>query len=53
MEPEIANKFDTVITLTEEDKAYLSNLGCKSKIKVTPPQIKMPNLGKQEKILYS
>lgn len=52
-EPEIANKFDTVITLTEEDKAYLSNLGCKSEIKVIPPQIKMPNLGKQEKIPYS
>jgi glycosyltransferase involved in cell wall biosynthesis len=49
LEPEIANKFDAVITLTEEDKEYLSNLGCESEIKVIPPQINMPNLGKQEK----
>jgi len=34
LEPEIGNKFDAVITLTEEDKAYLSNLGCESEIEV-------------------
>ena len=49
LEPEIGNKFDAVITLTEEDKAYLSNLGCESEIEVIPPQVKMPILDKIQK----
>ncbi|MBT4636301.1 MAG: glycosyltransferase family 4 protein [Candidatus Marinimicrobia bacterium] len=53
LEPKIGNKFDAVITVTFEDKLYLTNLGCKSEIKVIPPQIKMPNLGKQKKIPFS
>ena len=46
LEPEIGNKFDTVITLTEEDKLYLANLGCETKIQVIPPQINVPNIDK-------
>jgi len=46
LEPEIGNKFDTVITLTEEDKLYLANLGCETKIHVIPPQINVPNIDK-------
>ena len=42
LEPEIGNKYDAVITLTEEDREYLSNLGCESEIKVIPPQVKTP-----------
>ena len=46
LEPEIWDKFDTVITLTEEDKLYLANLGCETKIHVIPPQINVPNIDK-------
>tara|TARA_B110001454_G_scaffold32357_1_gene31627 strand:+ start:1688 stop:2878 length:1191 start_codon:yes stop_codon:yes gene_type:complete len=46
LEPEIGNKYDTVITLTEEDKLYLANLGCETKIHVIPPQINVPNIDK-------
>ena len=46
LEPEIGDKFDTVITLTEEDKLYLANLGCETKIQVIPPQINVPNIDK-------
>ena len=46
LEPEIGDKFDTVITLTEEDKLYLANLGCETKIHVIPPQINVPNIDK-------
>ena len=49
LEPEIGNKFDTVITLTEEDKLYLANLGCETKIHVIPPQINVPNIDKIDK----
>jgi glycosyltransferase involved in cell wall biosynthesis len=42
IEPAIANKFDSVITLTKEDKKYLFELGCKTKINIIPPQIKIP-----------
>ena len=35
----IANKFDSIVTLTEEDKLYLINLGYKREICVIPPQI--------------
>ncbi len=49
VEADIANKFDAVVTLTEEDKSYLKALGCEKNIEVIPPQIKLatPNeLGK-------
>jgi len=35
----IANKFDSIVTLTEEDKLYLISLGYKREIFVIPPQI--------------
>ena len=35
----IADKFDSIVTLTEEDKLYLINLGYKKEISVIPPQI--------------
>ena len=35
----IANKFDSIVTLTEEDKLYLINLGYNNEICVIPPQI--------------
>ena len=35
----IADKFDSIVTLTEEDKLYLINLGYKREICVIPPQI--------------
>ena len=35
----IANKFDSIVTLTEEDKLYLINLGYNKEICVIPPQI--------------
>jgi glycosyltransferase involved in cell wall biosynthesis len=49
LEPQIANKFDLVVTLTEEDKSYLSDLGCESHIEVIPPQIKIINVGEIQK----
>ena len=39
----IANKFDSIVTLTEEDKLYLINLGYKREICVIPPQINVVN----------
>ena len=50
LEPEIGNKFDAVITLTNEDKLYLTNLGCETNIHVIPPQINFPNIDKISKI---
>ena len=44
LEPIIANKFQAVVTLSKEDKSYLLNLGCKTKIHVIPPQIRIPTL---------
>ena len=44
LEPIIANKFQVVVTLSKEDKSYLFNLGCKTKINVIPPQIRIPQL---------
>ena len=35
----IADKFDSIVTLTEEDKLYLINLGYEKEISVIPPQI--------------
>ena len=35
----IANKFDSIVTLTKEDKLYLISLGYKREIFVIPPQI--------------
>ena len=35
----IAEKFDSIVTLTEEDKLYLINLGYEKEISVIPPQI--------------
>ena len=35
----IADKFDSIVTLTEEDKLYLISLGYKREICVIPPQI--------------
>ena len=49
LEPQIANKFDLVVTLTEEDKSYLFDLGCESHIEVIPPQIKIINIGEIQK----
>ena len=40
VESNIANKFDRVVTLTQEDKNYLLKLGCNKDIYVIPPQIK-------------
>ena len=40
VEIKIANKFDAVVTLTEQDKLYLRNLGYSKKIYVIPPQVK-------------
>ena len=44
LEPNIGNKFDYVITLSDEDKKYLSKLGCESRIKIIPPQINIPQI---------
>ena len=44
LEPIIANQFQAVVTLSKEDRSYLFNLGCKTKIHVIPPQIKIPQL---------
>ena len=49
LEPQITNKFDLVVTLTEEDKSYLFDLGCESHIEVIPPQIKIINIGEIQK----
>ena len=40
VEVEIANKFNAVVTLTNEDGLYLTDLGYKKKIYVIPPQVK-------------
>ena len=45
LEPSIANKFNAVVTLTQEDHDYLQDLGCRSPIHVIPPQIKIPEIG--------
>ncbi len=45
LEPEIANKFDAVITLTKDDNAYLADLGCTTDLLVIPPQIRIPDIG--------
>jgi glycosyltransferase involved in cell wall biosynthesis len=50
LEQEIGNKFDAVITLTNEDKLYLINLGCETNIHVIPPQINIPDIDKISKI---
>jgi len=50
LEQEIGNKFDAVITLTYEDKLYLTNLGCETNIHVIPPQINIPDIDKISKI---
>jgi len=44
LEPIIANQFQAVVTLSKEDRSYLLNLGCRTKIHVIPPQIKIPQL---------
>ena len=44
LEPIISNQFQAVVTLSKEDKSYLFNLGCKTKIHVIPPQIRIPHL---------
>jgi len=44
LEPIIANQFQAVVTLSKEDRSYLLDLGCKTKIHVIPPQIKIPQL---------
>ena len=40
VEIKIANKFDAVVTLTDEDRSYLIDLGYDKKIYVIPPQVK-------------
>ena len=40
LEPNIANQFQAVVALSKEDRSYLLELGCKTKIHVIPPQIK-------------
>ena len=42
--------FDAVITLTNEDKLYLTDLGCETNIHVIPPQINIPDIDKISKI---
>ena len=44
LEPIIANQFQAVVALSKEDRSYLLDLGCKTKIHVIPPQIKIPQL---------
>ena len=44
LEPIIANQFHAVVTLSEVDRLYLYSLGCKRKIYVIPPQVKIPQL---------
>ena len=44
LEPIIANQFQAVVTLSKEDRSYLLDLGCRTKIHVIPPQIKIPQL---------
>ena len=41
IEADIANKFDGVVTLTQEDQLYLKKLGCIKEIHVIPPQVKI------------
>ena len=41
IEADIANKFDRVVTLTQEDQLYLKKLGCIKEIHVIPPQVKI------------
>ena len=50
IESNIANKFDSVVTLTKEDKSYLIKLGCNKKIHIIPPQIKYIEKTLQDKI---
>ena len=38
-EPALCNRFDTVITLTTEDKEYLQNRGVRAPVQVIPPPI--------------
>ena len=40
VEIKIANKFDAVVTLTDQDRSYLIDLGYSKKIYVIPPQVK-------------
>ena len=42
IEPFITTKVDSVITLSNEDKVYLTSIGCDAEIHVIPPQIKIP-----------
>ena len=44
LEPVIANQFQAVVTLSKEDRSYLFNLGCETKIHVIAPQIRIPQL---------
>lgn len=53
VESSIANKFDCVITLTNEDKNYLIKLGCEKDIYVIPPQIKELEKLNSNKVLNS
>ena len=50
VESNIANKFDSVVVLTEEDKHYLLKLGCKKDIHIIPPQIKKMEKSRLNKV---
>ncbi len=44
LEPSIGNKFEYVITLSKEDKIYLTKLGCSANIQIIPPQVNVPEI---------
>jgi len=50
VEIKIANKFDAVVTLTDQDRSYLINLGYSKKIYVIPPQVKKVDFSPVDKV---
>ena len=50
VEIKIANKFDAVVTLTDQDRSYLIDLGYSKKIYVIPPQVKKVDFHPVDKI---
>ena len=50
VEIKIANKFDAVVTLTDQDKSYLIDLGYSKKIYVIPPQVKNVDFSPVDKV---
>ena len=50
VEIKIANKFDAVVTLTDQDRSYLIDLGYSKKIYVIPPQVKNVDFSPVDKV---